>query len=169
MKEHIFLHLDLNNQADKGGAMLLEFSNVQAAKAYIEDWLTQKCGMDCYCGETQAQQLREKCGGTLPETAFSCPEVNGAADLQGYSNFYHYGSLGTFYIFITVIFDTESAQRFKRGAIHHFKLDQIFSEEADEMIEMLELLERSFKKDTDYTMALERVDRLIRQDGLMGF
>ena len=169
MKEHIFLHLDLNNQGDKGGAMVLEFPNVQAGKVYIEDWLTKKCGMDCYCGEAAAQMLGEKHGGALPETAFSCPEVLEAPDLQQYSGFYHYGSLGSFHIFVTAIYDGASAKRFKNGAVQEFKLDQIFSEEADDMIDMLEILERSFTEDVNYAQALEKVDRLIRQNGLMGF
>ena len=169
MKEHIFLHLDLNNQGDKGGAMVLEFPNVQVGKAYIEDWLTKKCGMDCYCSEAEGQALAEEHGGALPETAFSCPKVLESADLQQYSGFYHYGSLGSFHIFVTAIYDGVSARRFRMGAVQEFKLDQIFSEEADDMIEMLEVLERSFTEDVDYTEALEKVDRLIRQNGLIGF
>ena len=96
MKEHIFLHIDRTNQGDRGGASLLEFPTAVAAKEHIESWLQQSCGMDCYCGVEAETRLREEHGGELPETAFSCPVVQSAVDLEGYNGFYHYDSLGSF-------------------------------------------------------------------------
>lgn len=166
MKEHIFLCIDRNNQQDQGHAGLFEFADMTQAQEHLRQWLTKSCGLDCYSGSKEEALLRSENGGELPELAFACPEVKTPEDLEQYSGFYFYGSGGAVSIFITAIYDEASARRFRAEVTKEFKLDQLFSEEADEMLDMLEALERSFLEEMDYSLALEKVDSLIRHGGL---
>ena len=165
MSDHMFLCIQRTNQSDRGGSNLLCFPDVAAADAYIRDWLEQSCGMECY-RESEEARLREAHGGELPELAFACPELQSPADLAGYNGFYSFGFGGSISIFVMAIHDEATAQRFLREAIREFNLDKVLSDEADEMIEMLEILRDSFQKPVDYRLALEKVDCLIRDNGL---
>ena len=166
MNDHVFLCIQKINQSDRGGSNLLCFPNVAEADAYIRDWLEKACGMECYRGPGDEARLREGNGGELPELAFACPEINSPSDLAAYNGYYSYGFGGSFNLFVMAIYDEATAQRFMRDAIREFSLDKVLSDQADEMIEMLEILRDSFQRPLDYQPALEKVDKLIRDNGL---
>ncbi len=165
MSDHMFLCIQRTNQNDRGGANLLCFPDMAAADAYIRDWLEKSCGMECY-QESEEAHLRKAHGGALPELAFACPEIQSPSDLEAYNGYYSFGFGGTISIFVMAIYDETTAGRFMREAIREYNLDKVFSDQADEMIEMLEILRDSFEKPVDYGLALEKVDALIRDDGL---
>lgn len=165
MSDHMFLCIQRTNQNERGGSNLLCFPDMAAADAYIRDWLEKSCGMECYRGSEEAC-LREAHGGALPELAFACPEIRSPSDLEAYNGYYSFGFGGTFSLFVMAIHDEAAARRFMRDAIREFSLDKVLSDQADEMIEMLEILRESFQKPVDYRLALEKVDSLIRDNGL---
>lgn len=166
MNDHLFLCIQKLNQNGSGGSNLLCFPGAAAADAYIRDWLEKACGMECYRGPEEEALLRKANGGELPELAFACPEVHSPSDLEGYNGYYSFSFGGPFSIFVMAIYDEATARRFMGEAIREFELDKILSDQADEMIEMLETLRDSFKGPVDYQTALEKVDVLIRDNGL---
>ncbi|MBP1758066.1 MAG: hypothetical protein H6Q61_315 [Firmicutes bacterium] len=166
MSDHMFLCIQKINQSDQGGSNLLCFPGAVEADAHIRDWLEKACGMECYRGPVEEARLKEENGGELPELAFACPEVYSPSDLERYNGYYSYGSVGTFHLFVMAIYDEATARRFMGEAIREFDLNKVLSDEADEMIEMLEILRDSFLGTADYHMALEKVGVLIRENGL---
>ena len=92
----------------------------------VKEWLEKACCMDCYPAAEEAA-LREANGGQLPETAFLCPEVREPADLAKYNGFYDYESLGMFNLFLTPVYDTESARQFRASMNKEFGIDQEYS------------------------------------------
>ncbi len=161
MTDHIFISLYAVNQRDIGGAGFLAFPSVRDAEEYLKTWLERACALECI-PETEAPEA-------LPEHAFLCPQVEEAKDLEGFNGFHSYESLGVVSLFVQVLYDEKSARRFKGECIKEFSLDKIFSDEADEMIEMLEALEKSFREPLDYTRPLEMVDGLLKNQGLALF
>ena len=96
--------------------------------------------------------LREANGGQLPETAFLCPEVREPADLAKYNGFYDYESLGMFNLFLTPVYDTESARQFRASMNKEFGIDQEYSGRADRLLAHLETFVNSFSDPgLDYT------------------
>jgi hypothetical protein len=166
MRNPIFLCIHAVNQGNVGSTSLLAFPDIKAADEYIRAWLEQSCGVDCYRGAEEERKLKERNGGSLPEMAFACPNLETPSDLELYHGYYYYGSGGAFQIFLMVIHDIATASKFRKEVIKEYELDKIFSDEADEMIEMLELLVRSFTEPVDYSEALTKVNLLLRQDGL---
>ena len=166
MNDHLFLCIQRINQGDRGGSNLLCFPNTAEADAYIRDWLEKSCGMECYRGSEDEARLRAENGGKLPELAFACPEIQTPSDLEAYNGYYTYGFGGSFSLFVMAIHDETTARRFMGDAIREFNLNKVLSEQADEMIEMLEILRDSFQRPIDYQLALEKVDSLIRDNGL---
>lgn len=169
MYNHIFLCINAANQGTVGGSMLLAFSTMQQADRYIKDWLEQSCAVECYRGAQEEANLRAENQGELPELAFSCPELEHPSDLEKYNGFYYYGSGGAFHLFVMPIYDEHTAARFRKEMIKEFELDKTFSEEADEMMEMLEVLKNSFREKVDYSTALNQVDTLLKNGGLSFF
>jgi len=169
MKEHFFLCMHSVNQSNSGSSELLIFETTEQADAHIRDWLTRSCGLDCYRGETEAAHLRPKNGGELPELAFACPQVEVPSDLERYNGYHFYATGGTIQLFLMVIHEEKSAAKFKREVTREYQLDKIFSDEADEMIEHLETLERSFREKIDYREAVAQVGDLLKNEGLRLF
>jgi hypothetical protein len=161
----MFLCIQKINQSGNGGSNLLCFPDAMAADTYIRDWLEKSCGMECYRGAEEAL-LREANGGELPELAFACPKIQSPSDLEAYNGYYSFDCGAPFSIFVMAIYDEATARRFMGDAIREFNLDKVLSDQADEMIEMLEILRDSFKGPVDYRLALEKVDILIRDNGL---
>lgn len=169
MKNHMFLCVYRLNQGNVGGSRLLSFESMYEADEYIKNWLACSCGLDCYRGEEEERELRYKNLGELPELSFSCPELKTPSDLERYNGYYCYHSGGTFQLFVMAIHDEISAARFRKETIKEFELDKTLSEEADEMIDMLDVLENSFRENVDYQQALEKIDLLLRNEGLSLF
>lgn len=169
MKNHIFLCVYAMNQGTVGGSTLLAFETMQEADRYIQNWLEHSCGLECYRSEAEEYKLREKNGGELPGLAFACPTLESPSDLEQYNGFYDDGLGGALHLFVMVIHDEHSAARFRKDIIKAFELDKTLSEEADEMMEMLEVLEDSFRKTVDYHTAIHKIDMLLKNDGLSLF
>lgn len=170
METHFFLKVVTSNQKmEEAAERLLDFHSLEAADAHIRHWLEEDCGLECYCGPQEEAALRAKNNGALPDIAFSCPEIREPADLEKYSGFRFYEYIGPVNLFVLAVYDQKSARRFRLEATKEYKLDKTFSDAADEMIEMLGRLERSFQEDVDYHMALEKVANLIAMDGLPMF
>lgn len=169
MNDHIFLSVCAVNQGDVGGTQLLAFSSVAEADSYLRDWLTKSCGLDCYCGEEEEARLRAQNGGDLPELSFACPVVKEPADLEGYSGYQFYNMGGAISLFVMVIHNEASARKFQKEITREFELDKVFSDEADEMMDMLAILVQSFQEDVDYTQAVRRIDTLLKNQGLSLF
>jgi hypothetical protein len=168
MKEHLFLSVSCQSQTEEEETLgLLEFDDFSGADAYLRDWLTRVCGMDCFTGAAEEAALRAQNGGELPEYSFACPAVDSPADLEGYNGFYFRESAGAFSLFVIAIYDTDSARRFRGQCVREFRLDQTPDEEGDERIADLRTLERSFTEEVDYAEAAQRVDTLLRCQGLL--
>jgi hypothetical protein len=169
MNGHIFLCVNAANQGTVGGSTLLAFQTMQEADRYIRDWLEKSCGLECYRGAEEEAILRAENQGELPEFAFSCPKLENPSDLELYNGFYYYGSGGSFHLFVMAIYDEPSAVQFRKEITKEYELDKTFSEKADEMQNMLDVLVNSFRETLDYTTALHQVDTLLKNEGLSLF
>ena len=139
--------------------------DVQEVVDIVNDWLEKSCGMDCY-PKAQEADLRAANGGALPETAFLCPEVNTPQDLVKYNGFYDYESLGMFNLFLTPVYDTETAKRFRGSMNKEFEIDKEYSPRADRMMAHLETFVNSFSDPSlDYSQAEEAIRTFLIQGG----
>lgn len=166
MKKPIFLCMHAVNQSNFGASQLLIFETMEQADAHIRDWLTRSCGLDCYCGELEAARLCAENGGELPELVFDCPSLQAPVDLEGYNGYHFYAMSGPIQLFLMVIHDEKSAAKFRREVTREYELDKIISDEADEMIVQLEILERAFREEIDYREAAAQVGDLLKNEGL---
>lgn len=145
------------------------YKNVEQAEALVQDWLRRYCGMEVipFGGE---EAVRKANDGKLPEDAFLCPEVKIPQDLPKYNGFYNYGSLGVFNLFLTPVYDKETAQRFCSGMNKEYEIDQEFSERSDRMMEHLRTFENSFEDETvDAAGAVEAIRTFLLQGGFSLF
>ncbi len=173
MEQRVLLKIERASQAEEAGAGLFCFQNTAEAQAHLRHWLEYVCGLHCYTAAEEAA-LREKHGGRLPPLGFLCPQLRHPRDLEGYSGHYFYEFGGAVNLFVMAIWDAESARRFRLEATREFALDITPGEEAEEMLDMLAYLERSFAEPcgveaAKLDAATEALDRLIRQDGLSFF
>lgn len=164
--KRMFLCINATNQNVATLSRFLAFDTPQQADAYVRDWLSRSCGLDCYTGREEEAALRAKNGGELPEFSFACPEIVSGADLERYNGYHYFASGGAIQLFLVALYDTQSALRFRREITKEYALDKTDSEEADEMIAMLERLQASFEEELDDSEALQKVDELIRNEGL---
>lgn len=169
MNQHIFLSMHAVNQGDAGCSQLLFFASLGEADGFLRNWLTKSCGLDCYCGAEEEARLRAENGGELPELSFACPEVKKPSDLEAYNGYHYYGMGGAISLFVMAIYDEATAQTFQKEMIREFELDKVFSEEADDMLNMLERLVKSFTEEVDYETAVSRLDGLLKSGGLSLF
>ena len=112
MGDHFFLLMYATSGEERNVTRFTSYRCVEDAVAMVKEWLEKACCMDCYPAAAEAA-LREGNDGQLPETAFLCPEVREPADLAKYNGFYDYESLGMFNLFLTPVYDTESARQFR--------------------------------------------------------
>lgn len=167
MSDHIFVRMHARNQLDDNITDFFACKDVEEAEKIAQNWLIRKCGMECYHKGTEEQNLIEKSGGQLPELSFCCPSIKKSADLEQYNGFYFFQGIGSVSLFLNVIYDTETAHQFGKSVIAEFDLDKIYSDEADELIDMLKILERSFQEKIDYSEAQSRIRTLILGGGLL--
>ena len=168
MADHFFVHLQGMNEFENRIHLVLCFHSLKEAEAYVQDWLMKKCAVECI-SEARAEEVRERLGGKLPEMALVCPTLREPADLVKYNNFYFFGEGGNISLFMEVIWDETTAKRFVGSVIKEYKLDTTFSEEADEMMDMLDVMVESFRSDADASPLLEKLNALIAQGGLSLF
>lgn len=168
MSGHIFLCMNATNQGETTVTGLQTFEGIRDADRHVREWLVKSCGLDCQEKKEEGKLLEEN-DGELPEMIFLCPEIEHPSDLEEYNGFHFYESGGAISLFLTVLHDEKSAAKFRAELIKEFELDKIMTEEADEMIDMLDILEQSFREPVDYEEAVEKVDELIRNGGLSFF
>ena len=143
MGDHFFLLMYATSGEERNVTRFTSYRRVEDAVAMVKEWLEKACCMDCYPAAEEAA-LREANGGQLPETAFLCPEVREPADLAKYNGFYDYESLGMFNLFLTPVYDTESARQFRASMNKEFGIDQEYSGRADRLLAHLETFVNSF-------------------------
>lgn len=168
MSDHVFLCMNATNQGEITVTALQTFDGIKEADQHVREWLIKSCGLDCQ-EKKEEVKLREENDGELPEMVFLCPEIGNPPDLEQYNGFHFYGSGGAISLFLTVLHDEKSAAKFRAELIKEFELDKIMSEEADEMIDMLDVLEQSFREHLDYEEAVGKVNELLRNGGLSFF
>ena len=165
MGDHFFLLMYATSGEERNVTRFTSYRRVEDAVAMVKEWLEKACCMDCYPAAEEAA-LREANGGQLPETAFLCPEVREPADLAKYNGFYDYESLGMFNLFLTPVYDTESARQFRASMNKEFGIDQEYSGRADRLLAHLETFVNSFSDPgLDYTEAEEAIRTFLVQGG----
>ena len=165
MGDHFFLLMYATSGEERNVTRFTSYRCVEDAVAMVKEWLEKACCMDCYPAAAEAA-LREGNDGQLPETAFLCPEVREPADLAKYNGFYDYESLGMFNLFLTPVYDTESARQFRASMNKEFGIDQEYSGRADRLLAHLETFVNSFSDPgLDYTEAEEAIRTFLVQGG----
>ena len=166
MSDHFFVLMYATSGEERNVTHFASYHNVQDVVAMVNDWLSKSCCMDCYRPGSEEEALRAANGGQLPETAFLCPEVNEPADLVKYNGFYDYESLGMFNLFLTPVYDTETAKRFRGSMNKEFEIDKEYSPRADRMMAHLETFVNSFSDPSlDYSQAEEAIRTFLIQGG----
>jgi hypothetical protein len=142
------------------------FHDLDSAVDMVQDWLEKRCALDCYPASQEAQ-LREENGGELPESAFLCPEITAPQDLTKYNGFYNYlDAANIFNLFLTPVYDKQTAVRFKNMMNNEFEIDHEYSERADKMMAHLDTFVRSFEDpDLDVTEAEEAIRNFLVRGG----
>ncbi len=165
MGHHFFMLMYATSGNERNETRFQSFTKVEDAVSMVQIWLKNYCSMDCVPVEQEAQ-LREKNGGTLPEDVFLCPAVKEPKDLEQYNGFYNYESLGVFNLFLTPVYDTASAKKFKGGMIKEFGIDQEYSDRADRMLANLNTFVASFEDESlDYAEAEKEIAKFLLQGG----
>jgi len=123
------------------------YENLQDAVDMVEHWLGYICGFDLVPKEKE-EELRAANGGDIPEMTFLCPEVKEPKDLIGYNGYYPYLGIGMCSIFLTPVYDHDSAMRFRAGMNKEYEIDKVYSDEADRLWELLKVFVASFDDDS---------------------
>lgn len=165
MSDHFFVLMYATSGEERNVTEFRSFHKVEDAVEMVQDWLSRCCCMDCIPEEKEAE-VRAANGGELPETAFLCPTVKEPADLVKYNGFYDYESLGMFNVFLTPVYDTETAVKFRGGMNKEFGIDQEYSDRADRMLAHLATFVQSFEDPgLDYSEAEEAIRTFLMQGG----
>ena len=92
-------------------------------------------------------------------------------DLMQYNGFYNLGGLGyIFNIFLTPVYDTATAKRFRAEMDKEFSISSNFSEEADRLMSALETFVNAFEDNSiDDTAAEAEIRNFILQGGFSLF
>ena len=136
MSDHFFVLMYATSGEERNVTRFASYHSVQEVVEMVDSWLSKSCFMDCYRPGPEEEALRAANGGELPETAFRCPEVKEPADLTKYNGFYDYESLGMFNLFLTPVYDTETAKRFRGSMNKEFEIDKEYSERADRLMDL---------------------------------
>ncbi len=166
MGDHFFVLMYATSGEERNVTSFASYHDVKDVENFVQQWLSKECYMDCYYAGAEEESLRAVNGGELPETAFLCPEVREPADLVRYNGFYDYESLGMFNIFLTPVYNMETAKKFRWSMNQEFGIDQEFSQRADRLLEDLDTLIQSFSDPSlDYSQAEDAVRTFLVQGG----
>ena len=169
MSEHFFVLMYATSGNERSITRFQSYHSVEEAIAVIHEWLEKTCAMDLIPAAREAE-VRGENGGELPEAAFLVPEVKEPKDLVQYNGFYDYESLGVFNLFLTPVYDYQTALRFKNGMNKEFGIDQEWSDRADRMMEHLGVFVHSFEDPAvDYAQAEEAMRTFLIQGGFSLF
>ena len=169
MSEHFFVLMYATSGNERSITRFQSYRSLEEAISVIHEWLEKTCAMDLVPAAKEAE-VREANGGELPESAFVVPEVREPKDLVKYNGFYDYESLGVFNLFLTPVYDHDTAERFKNGMNKEFGIDQEWSDRADRMMEQLKVFVSSFDDPAvDFTEAEEAMRTFLVQGGFSLF
>ncbi len=165
MDKQILIRLFGRNQWEGYTNEFLSFPDLAAAEAYILSWLERKCGVECVSEEERLRRTAEGDHLVIARIPLDSP-----ADLAKYRGIYFFEEEGSIAMDVDVVWDEKSAQKFRNGALKEYRLDEIFTDEADEMMEVLDQVVSYYRGDpVDIAPALEKIEELVAKDGVPEF
>ena len=165
MAKQILIRFFGRNQGEGYTIDFLAFSDLAAAESYVLGWLERKCGVECVSEEERLRRTAE--GDHLVITRIP---LENPADLAKYRGIYFFEEEGSIALDIDVVWDEQSAQRFRNAAFKEYRLDEIFTDEADEMMGILDQVVRYYHGDeVAIAPALEKIREMVRKDGVPEF
>ena len=169
MNSRFFMLMFATSGNERNETKFQSFYDVKDAEAVVQDWLMRYCGMECVPAD-QEEAVRAANGGELPEDVFLCPTVKEPKDLVKYNGFYDYESLGLFNLFLTPVYDKETALQFRGGMNKEYGIDAEWSERSDKMMAYLDTFVASFEDDTiDITETEKAMQDFLVQGGFSLF
>ena len=145
-------------------------NSLEEAEAMVQGWMSRYMAVDCVPYD-QVEKVKAENGGHMPEGMFACPEVKEPKDLMKYNGYYNLGGLGLiFHVFLTVVDDEESAIQFRGCMNREYRIDVEYSKRADEMLEHINTLVKSFADPSiDITEAEAAIEEFWKRDGFNPF
>ncbi len=159
MNETFYLVVHACNQKGTERVGLYPYESIAEAEADLAGWLSSACGFSCYRGEPVEEEL-----------SFRLPTVETVADFTAYNGYYGDGVGGFINLFLMPIWDEGGAMRFRRDSNREFELDKTFTDEADEMMDTMDLFVSCVteKRPVPET-AMNSINHLLKQGGLSLF
>lgn len=170
MGQRFFVLMQAMSGNDRHEIRFEHYNNLEEAEAMVQEWMSRYMAVSCIPFD-QVEQTKAQYGGQLPESLFPCPEVKEPKDLMQYNGYYNLGGLGLiFHVFLTVVWDKESALAFRGAMNREFRIDAEYSERSDRMMAHLKTLVDSFENpDLDITEAEAAIRDFWRNDGFNPF
>lgn len=170
MRDDFFVLMYATSGNERNETRFERYHHVKDVEAMVQDWLMRYVALDCV-PETKEAEIRAANGGELPEETFLCPTVKEPKDLVKYNGFYDLGGLGRiFNVFLTPVYDTATAKRFRAAMDKEFEISKTYSDKADEMLAHLNTFVSAFEDDTiDDTAAEAAIRDFIIQGGFSIF
>lgn len=165
MDRQICLRFFGRNQAEGFTNEFLSFATLEEAEAYVHGWLLRKCGVECVSEAERDRRIAEGDHLVIARVPLESP-----ADLAKYRGIYFFQEEGSIALDLDVIWDETSALRFRGAAFKDYRLDEIFTDEADEMMDVLDQLVNYYRGNpVELPPLVEKLKQLIAQDGVPEF
>lgn len=170
MRDDFFVLMYATSGNERNETRFERYHNVKDVEAMVQDWMKRYVALDCR-PETEEAAIRQANGGELPEDVFLCPVVKEPRDLEKYNGFYNMGGLGfIFNVFLTPVYDTATARRFRAEMDKEFSISSNFSQEADRLMTALDTFVNAFEDNSiDDTAAEAEIRNFILQGGFSLF
>lgn len=153
MEDHFFVHFKAMNQTGEKINKFMYFreNEIKEAEAYIQDWLTTKCKLNCISEGAE--------NGAQKEETFVCPAVTVPADLEKY-NEQHVEGID---FLVEPIYNVTTARQFKNTTMGEYNLDITFTPMSDEMSAILTGVKESFDPRYCASVNMDNVIRFVNQ------
>ena len=170
MRDDFFVLMYATSGNERNETRFERYHDVKDVETMVQDWMKHYVALDCQPAGREAE-IRAANGGELPEDVFLCPEVNEPKDLEKYNGFYNMGGLGfIFNVFLTPVYDTATAKRFRAEMDKEFHISSNFTEAGDRMMSALETFVNAFEDNSiDDTSAEAEIRNFIIQGGFSIF
>ena len=170
MNDRFFVLIQTMNDNDRHETTFKHYNSLEEAEAMVQGWMSRYMAVDCVPYD-QVEKVKAENGGHMPEGMFACPEVKEPKDLMKYNGYYNLGGLGLiFHVFLTVVDDEESAIQFRGCMNREYRIDVEYSKRADEMLEHINTLVKSFVDPSiDVTEAEAAIEDFWKRDGFNPF
>lgn len=170
MKERFYVVMQAMSGNDRHETRFEPFEDVKDAEKMVQDWMARYMAVDCIPYD-QVEQVKAQNGGELPDATFPCPEVKEPKDLVKYNGYHDLGGLGyIFTLFLYVIYDKESALRFKGELNREYRIDTEYSSRADKMLANLQAFVDYFDDRTlDISQPEAAIRDFMKRDGFNPF